>query len=93
MRDRSSEIEMPGVDQIPSSYWVWLSEEERKERMRKWTWYLICPKCGTQNMLPQWSGHPLSSVGHPREFIQTGFSAYCERCGYEEEVLPLDKDE
>lgn len=64
--------------------------------MKKWSWNLVCPKCGAGgrgSMHPVWEGEVQISSGFPREFIQVGFSAKCGVCGYQEEVLPLDVEE
>lgn len=61
--------------------------------MRRWSRELRCPKCGNTNMEPRWAGELLMEFNRPRRFIGIGFSAMCVRCGYEEEVLPLDAPE
>jgi hypothetical protein len=56
--------------------------------MDTWTEGWRCPKCGGSGE-PRWSGATLKRTGGPTVSIGELF-AHCTRCGYEEEVAPLD---
>ena len=58
--------------------------------MKRWSWSLICPKCGMADMKPEWSGMLVEPVGGERQYLDDGFRARCVYCEYLEEVLPLD---
>ena len=60
--------------------------------MRRWTWELECPKCGQVGMSPKWDGVKLGRLGFEPKYVQYGFEAVCNECGYVEQVLPLDAE-
>jgi len=60
--------------------------------MKRYSDDWLCPKCGHRDGWPDWKGELVTEIDGTINQVPGPMLVHCERCGYAEEVLPLDAE-